>query len=96
MGLPINKKLYDSLPLKKKKKVIKFLKKWIYKEDIKKLRTIIKKEPEGWFASYHHFWGMAVRNSLRIAGYGEKYFKINNLDDIYTELVEEAIYEKRK
>ena len=94
MGLPENKKLYDSLPLNKKRKAIDFLKTWIYKEDIKRIYIAMKKDPEGWIWPHHFHWGMAVRNALRTAKYGEEYFKIGNLDDIYTELVEEAVSKK--
>lgn len=48
-------------------------------------------DPEGWIAHYHFGWGMAVRNLLREKGFGEEYFKIHNLDDIYVALVEEAL-----
>lgn len=48
-------------------------------------------DPEHWVAPYHFFWGMNVRNLLRNKGFGEDYFKIHNLDDIYIALVEEAL-----
>jgi hypothetical protein len=48
-------------------------------------------EPEGWYIGYHFTWGMAVRNLLRQKGFGEEYFKVHNLDDIYVALVEEAL-----
>ena len=48
-------------------------------------------DPEGWHIPHHLFWGMAVRNLLRDRGFGEKYFSVHNLDDIYVPLVEEAL-----
>ena len=48
-------------------------------------------DPEGWSVPYHFFWGMGVRNLLREKGFGEEYFHIHNLDDIYVALVEEAL-----
>jgi hypothetical protein len=48
-------------------------------------------EPNGWSVNYHFSWGMAVRNLLREKGYGEEYFGVHNLDDIYVALVEEAL-----
>jgi hypothetical protein len=46
---------------------------------------------EDWPAGYHTFWGMGVRNALRSAGFGEREFAIGNLDNIYVQLVEEAV-----
>ncbi len=91
MGLKECKIIYNALSIKKKEKAIKFLKKWIYKKDILKLRKLIKKDPVGWFGLYHHGWGTAIRNALRHNGFGEEYFGIRNLDDIYVELVEDAV-----
>ena len=48
-------------------------------------------DPEGWYVGYHFGWGMAVRNLLREKGFGEEYFGVHNLDDIYVALVEEAL-----
>lgn len=48
-------------------------------------------DPTGWYVSYHFGWGMNVRNLLREKGFGEEYFKVHNLDDIYIPLVEEAL-----
>jgi hypothetical protein len=47
--------------------------------------------PENWWAPHHFTWGMAVRNLLRQKGFGEEYFGIDNMDDIYISLVEEAL-----
>lgn len=47
----------------------------------------------GWVAPYHMGWGMSIRNLLRNRGFGEKAFGIHNLDNIYAELVEEAVQE---
>lgn len=43
--------------------------------------------PERW----HFLGGMAIRNLLRERGFGELYFGIENLDDIYIGLVEAAM-----
>jgi len=48
-------------------------------------------DPVGWSYGYHMFWGMSVRNLLRKKKFGEDYFRIHNLDDIYIPLVEEAL-----
>lgn len=47
----------------------------------------------GWVAPYHHGWGTAVRNLLRQHKFGEQEFGIDNLDNIYVALVEEAAKE---
>lgn len=89
MGLKANQKIYNSISDHKKKLAVEFLQKYLQtKEDIK---SVILKNPEGWFAPYHFGWGMAIRNALRTEGFGESYFGIGNLDDIYVELVEEAV-----
>jgi len=94
MGLPECKIIYNALSEIKKKKAIKFLKKEISQELKIGLKLLIKKDPENWFTKYHFEWGMAIRNLLRRKGFGEKYFGINNLDDIYVELIEDAIKEE--
>lgn len=47
-------------------------------------------DPE-WFAAHHFLGGMGVRNKLRMHGFGEKEFKIGNLDDYYVGLIELAL-----
>jgi hypothetical protein len=54
------------------------------------IRFKISGNPEGWYVPYHFGWGMAVRNLLREKGYGEEYWPIWNIDDIYVQLVEDA------
>jgi hypothetical protein len=93
MGLKECRIIYNALSQEKKNKVIKFLRKIIPDDDKLKIRQLIHEAPEGWFAFYHHGWGTAIRNALRHKRFGEKYFGINNLDDIYVELVEDAIKE---
>lgn len=48
-------------------------------------------DQNGWWVPYHFYWGMSVRNTLRTKGFDEEYFKIDNLDDFYVPLVEEAL-----
>jgi hypothetical protein len=65
-----------------------------FPEDLKtQIRAEISADPNGWAAKYHFFWGMGVRNLLREKGFGEEYFPIWNLDDIYVSLVEDAVKE---
>ena len=54
------------------------------------IRAAYTAAPTDWYVAYHFGWGIAVRNLLREKGFGEDYFKIHNLDDIYVPLVEEA------
>lgn len=48
---------------------------------------------DDWWAhnGWHFFGGQDVRNLLRSKGYDEKYFGIDNLDDIYINLIELAM-----
>lgn len=54
------------------------------------VKEAMAKDPQTWWAPYHLTWGMAVRNLLRRNGYGEKQFGVDNLDDYYVGLIEEA------
>lgn len=53
----------------------------------------MERDGEHWIAGNHHGWGTSVRNFLRQSGYGEEYFGVHNLDDIYVALIEEAVGE---
>lgn len=55
------------------------------------IQAAMVEDPNGWWMGYHFGWGMAVRNILRQNGYGEKELLVWNLDDVYIQLVEEAI-----
>jgi hypothetical protein len=55
------------------------------------IRAAIAADPSHWAAPYHFFWGMGIRNLLREKGFGEDYWPIWNLDDIYVMLVEDAV-----
>lgn len=59
--------------------------------DVVWLRDAIAVDPENWVAPYHFFWGMGVRNALRANGFSEGEFGVENLDNIYVALIEEAV-----
>lgn len=84
------KQMYAELTSEVKTPALKML-----AEELASAKDEIKKafdaDPENWVAPYHFFWGMSVRNLLRKKGFGEDYFGIHNLDDIYVWLVEEAL-----
>jgi hypothetical protein len=84
---------YTNLPESKKTPAIEMLRNTIRKEDQDKMRQEIAKDPENWYVPYHFFFGMAVRNSLRDKGFGEDYWPIWNLDDIYVYLLKDAVKE---
>lgn len=92
MGLKSSKKIYEAIPKEKKAPAVKFLEGIL--GDKKKIQVEIEREPELWFAKYHHGWGTGIRNRLRGEGFGEEFFGIGNLDDIYVELVEDAVKEE--
>lgn len=93
MGLAVCRKGYDALPLEKRTAAVSFLRRYFSTYVRDQIRSVIAVDPEGWFASYHMFWGMSVRNALRKSGFGEGFFPIGNLDDIYVELIEDAVKE---
>lgn len=46
----------------------------------------------GFYAGSGYFrFGRAIRNFLRGAGFGEKELGVDNLDDVYVELIEKAV-----
>ena len=57
-------------------------------------RTEIAANPLGWSVYFHFSAGMEIRNVLRQAGYGEKETGIDNLDNLWVPLVEEAVKEQ--
>lgn len=59
--------------------------------DVSLMQTLRAENPDGWFARFHFSYGMQVRNYLRDKGFGEDYWPIWNLDDIYLPLIERAI-----
>jgi predicted Rdx family selenoprotein len=57
-------------------------------EEAKILRQM---KPSGWMIPHHFTAGMMIRNRLREGGFGEKAFGIENLDNIYIEILNEAL-----
>jgi len=92
MGLIANRAKYDAILLEKKKPVFDLIRKSLVGNSFK---NIIEKDPL-WFAKggWHSAQGMGIRNYLRQEGFGEDYWPVNNLDDIYVELIEEALVGK--
>ena len=89
--------MYEEIDAEKKARAIQFLRDDPgFQEDIPKIREAMElaEEGESWVAGYHFGWGMSIRNLLRRAGMGEPYFGIDNLDCIYTLLVEDALQEE--
>lgn len=70
---------------------VQYLRELIPDSDIEKIRTAIRQDRETWFAAYHFGWGMWIRNKLREQHFAEDDFGITNLDNIYVQLIEEAV-----
>ncbi len=69
-----------------------FLRKWIPHDTKREIREGLKRDRDFIIAGGRHFtWGMQVRNELRRNGFGEKNFEIDNMDNIYVELIREAL-----
>lgn len=81
---------YAELPDDKKRPAIEMLKVEL-EQPMAEIRAAIACNPRGWVGPYHLGWGMSVRNLLRENGFGEEWFGIDNLDCIYTLLIEEAV-----
>jgi hypothetical protein len=87
------KKLYSTIPQAKRDAAIASFRASPFADAFPTIREAIKKDPENWWVPYHFHWGMNVRNYFRKNGFGEEYFGVDNLDDIYVFLVEEAVKE---
>lgn len=82
---------YNELPASKKKPALDLLKEKITKEDQEKIRIEMAADSDNWYVPYHFRFGMDIRNILRSNGFGEEYWPIWNLDDIYVWLLEDAV-----
>lgn len=82
--------LYAAIPDDWKAQALAFLRR-LLAEQAGDLRRRHARDQEKWWAEGHFGWGMGVRNQLRSAGFGEDYFHVANLDDIYIQLIEEAL-----
>lgn len=70
---------------------VAFLREWLSADVQERIRAVVDAKSSAWPAAYHTFWGMGVRNALREAGFGEAELDVRNLDNVYVELVEEAV-----
>lgn len=70
---------------------VAFLAGYFTPEVIAQIRQVVERKSPDWPAGYHSCWGMGVRNALRTAGFGERELGVRNLDNVYVELVEEAV-----
>jgi len=96
------RKIDDLMALKSsdRNKMIHSFKKNLKEEEINFFKKIIRDNPDGEWATticnstplpFHFMGGMAIRNYFRKEGFGEKELGIDNLDNIYSSIVEEAI-----
>jgi hypothetical protein len=60
-------------------------------EEAPLVRAAIAARPDDWIAPHHFAWGMVIRNLLRREGFGEQELGVENLDNVYVELIEEAM-----
>lgn len=84
------KKTYDAIPMEKRAPVLTIVAQ-LLKPMAQQIQTDFEKDKLNWWKRGHFHWGLAVRNQLRRQGYDSKYFGVPNLDDIYVNLVEEAL-----
>lgn len=97
-----NRKFDDLMALKDedRSKMVTLFRKKLKEEDLKFFKKIIKDNPDGEWAStlsastptpFHFGGGMAVRNFFRTEGFGEKELGIDNLDNVYVSIIEQAV-----
>jgi len=98
----LKRKIDDLMILKSsdRNKMVQSFKEKLTDEETKFFKKIIKDNPDGEWATtitnstplpYHFMGGMAVRNYFRSNGFDEKSLGIDNLDNIYSSIVEEAV-----
>lgn len=71
-------------------RAVTFLRGLLGEDGRARVRKRMRTSPGTWWMDIHFGAGMATRNRLRDAGFGEKRFDIDNLDNIYVALLEEA------
>ncbi len=87
------KQMYSEIPQEQKDAAIKAFRESEYALSFPEIRKAIASYTNYWWASYHSFWGMGVRNFFRQHGFGEGFFGVHNMDCIYVPLVEAAVEE---
>lgn len=65
----------------------------LHDPEIEKLTPEERERGMAGLYSPHFGWGMAIRNSLRSAGFGEEELGVHNLDDVYRALLDSAVEE---
>ena len=70
-----------------------YLRKRLSKGVQQMIREAIEGNPQCWWVSRHVTWGMRLRNEMRKSGHGEKDLGVENLDNVYVGLIEEAVKE---
>lgn len=83
--------IWNNLDQNKVKFAIDFLRNHIPIQIKNDIKMAIKNNPNNWISSYHFGWGMNIRNILRQNGFNEEYMECENLDYIYTQLIELAM-----
>jgi hypothetical protein len=87
-------KIVSDMPHEKRQPAIDFLRTLFSDIDKKEFKECMQWSKEKWIneieTGWHFYGGMAVRNALRKAGFGEDYFGVE-MDYIYQGLIEEAI-----
>lgn len=71
-------------------KSVEELKKELPLDVVQEIKNAYKKDPETWWAFYHHGWGTSIRNFLRDKVCKDDELPSGNFDDYYIQLVELA------
>lgn len=84
-------KMYKELPEWIANRGIEQLISLISVEDVQKIKDEYHKDPDTWWAAYHHGWGTNIRNFLRDKVCLDDRLPSGNWDDYYIPLVEIAV-----
>ena len=89
--LEANRRKWKAIPQDKKDPVFEMVRQELTPTVQEAIRKAIGDSPNKWWVDYHFGWGMGFRNLLREKGFPEAYWPVDNLDDIYTYIVEDSI-----
>jgi hypothetical protein len=89
-----HERIWSQYPPDKTAPAVAAVRAWLQtSETYEKLQAWVKADPKEWWFIHHFFGGMQTRNYLRQHGFGEDYWPVWNLDDLWVKIIEEAVRE---
>ena len=88
-----SQKIFAELDVEKRKAAVLYLCEVIPEDMRCQIAELVKRTPRTWWGLHQRILGTHVRKELRKNGFGEEFMGVENLDDVWVELVEEAVKE---